>query len=321
MATRPSTAEILAAARAADGKVSAVSQSAHAATPTAHDANAPTGTKDSRANGVSPAAAEHAPPQIKTILREVQGEREQTTPTVVAPPSVQTMLQAVCGNEDDDVGVSRPASVAAMLAEVRRICGTTEKTPPHSVPTPTPPIADRTTASQSARSKPGRLSTAEILAAARQQGSSASNGKPSSPVPACSSAGTTQDILAAARRQGAATGAQPSGTGTRSKPKASQPVAVAASTPGVKEPTTEVADDGRSRPPSMSDVLSRVREETQRRAASVNYPSISEMMRAMRDVDRRTSDRLVRRPDRNGWISKMKRWFADAPDTHQGASI
>lgn len=308
MPTRLSTAEILAAARAADGKRSAAKpapspnrkpEAPSEQEPNASAAETPTVTAPSgAAPPVAVAASESTqPPAISGMLQQVRQNRSPESPA--APTPVRGLLDAVRNNGRTEV---RPASMTAILQKVREICGTS-------------PARPASTGNNAVSTAAKKSSAAEILAAARQ------NAKPTpatggSTPPAKSN--STADILAAARRQGAAKEAGVARANTEPKP---QRLADASKSPQPAKVAGDLADDGRPRPPAMARLLDSVRSSTLERQAGIEYPTLPEMLIELRRLDRRSFRHARDQRSGNGLIARIKQWLSGQHKTHQGASI
>ncbi len=281
MATRLSTADILAAARAADGRSS---DAAQAGRPTKSATPAPSPSRQT--SSVSPPAsvppvAGPDPPAMSASLREVKGEREEELQTVAGPPSVRRMLEAVQGGDD---GPHRPASMAAILGEVRRLCGTADRARTPGLAANSPSVEP---------GKQGRDGQAPSSTAASRR-----------------SGGSTADILAAARRQGAARStASTSAAAQHREPGSASKEAKPLRAVLVNAPR----DDSKPQPASMADVLSRVRSEVRQIEADRKYPPLPEMVTALRHADQRNTSRAAGRRESQDWISRMKHWFSETP--------
>jgi len=317
MVTRLSTAEILAAARAADGKRS-VATSAPVVTERTSESKAEPKTPAAEnlvAARVSEAIPEDGavgaaqPPTIATILQQIRQDRVTPDASPDVPTSMNAVLAAV--RSDGRPGDACPASMTAILQRVREMCGTSSPVP-RAAPTVTTP------ASSPAKNATKKLSTAEIIAAARQNVKPSQQAeRPAIAAKPAAKATSTADILAAARRQGAATGDRTAAK--RSEPKARPSVAA----PQSSQPAESVADasDARPRPPAMAELLATVRSSTQARQADIEYPPLSEMLQELRRLDRRGISRTMSRPGADGWIARIRRWFTGTQETHQGATI
>jgi hypothetical protein len=336
MATRPSTAAILAAARAADGKPSAegasngsVSRLEPIATPQPEEADAAAAAAKAESHPIGKNAdasaadapvernGSHAavPPSVATILSRVRGGRESVQE--VRPPSITEILAKVRESVGSTSAV--PPSVAGMLGEIRH--GSGADRPRTAQP---PQTAGKTAIAAAAK---GRPSTAEILAAARKRATAgvapASSASETTPQPA--SRPKTADILAAARRQGSG-----SASGAATSPPAA-PRPKPAARPAKSEATAEAAPEAvgpgdglQVRPRPAAEILAAVRAEatsvTNGTSADPSLPPLAEMVAALRQLDARSS-RHRRQAEPVGWAGRLRRWFADDRDTHRGASI
>jgi hypothetical protein len=259
------------------------------------------------------------PPAMTAILQQVREDRGNNGPAVPTP--VRSLIDAVRSNGRS--AENRPPSMTAILQRVREVCGTEGSA---SRPSPSTTAA----ASNSAPATAGagataakKLSTAEILAAARQ------NAKPSiaaTPKPVATSVtkgGSTADILAAARRQGAVKGESTVRKSGEAKP---HPVQAPSRPP---QPSASVAppeappagSDGRPRPPAMTDLLASVRSSTLEHQAGIEYPPLAEMVSELRRLDRRAFGHATNPASADGFIARIKRWLSGSRDTYQGASI
>lgn len=333
MATRPSTAAILAAARAADGKRSVGASRGSVSTLEPLPAPEPEEARDveadaadsrphapgsNRAVDAPGAPAERGgspavPPSVTTILSEVRGRREAASE--VRPPSIGEILAKV----REAVGGAPPAppSVARMLGEIRGPGGGNGSRPvqplqPGKGVAPTVPK--------------GRLSTAEILAAARKKTGEASPAR-SAAVPPAPPAGRTKtaDILAAARRQGAGSASSsPSAAPAAPRPKTAARRVESEAPPQTAPDSPPFTDGSQIRPKSAAEILATIRAEAASLSdgASVDssLPSLTEMIAALRQLDARSLRRRCQ-AEPAGWAGRLRRWFSRDRDTHRGASI
>ena len=303
MPIRLSTAEILAAARAADGKQSA-SKPAQAAEPRTES------TESAQKSPAVPSPAQSAPPEmagerisppaIGPILQQVRQVRGSDGPAVPTP--LRSLLDAVRSNGKTDVC---PPSIAVILQRVRDVCGTS---------------GERTSGSTASVTNPGKSrSTAEILAAARQNKKPATiTGESTAAVKPVAKAASTADILAAARRQGAIKADGGAAARSKSEPRSS---AAPVQPSQRSEPAAVISDDGRPRPPAMAELLASVRSSTLEHQAAIAYPPLAEMLNDLRRLDRRGIGRASSQRAADGLLAKVKRWFSGSRDIHQGASI
>jgi hypothetical protein len=331
MANRPTTAEILAAARAA--------------------ANRPSTPKESASNGV--ALAEHRPETLEAVSRGEEtrggGETPERMLTQAArategsngasPPRMQEILAEVRSSSSSSEswrGESAPPSVAAILAEVRRICGT--------MPTESINTADAVQRANASPPTPKRRpSTAEILAAARNQGASSGLAASSATAPSGDTRPrTTAEILAAARRQGGATASSASVASSKrartlgaSSPakkgerlqgdvpaRTPTPVRTTTVPPGGDAVNPGVVDDAKPRPKPIDELLADVRANaTARTVVDADLPSLPEMIAALRRLDEQRQARRNGRAGESGWRALLRRWLGHGTETRHGASI
>lgn len=285
MAPRLSTAEIIAAARAADGKRPAAMPAAvseRKAEPKAESASPPPEAPAAAPLAVTPPSGVSSgtqPRETAAILRQVRQDRKPEGLAAV-PHSMHDVLDAV--RKDGRPAEVRPASMTTILQRVREMCGTSDAAS-RAVPVASAPATNtaRTNTTNTA-STAKRPSTAEILAAAR------ANAKPAS---------------VAGQAKAAA------------KPNAKANERTQVATP-VADPS-----DGRPRPPAMADLLSSVRSSISDRQSRIEYPSLKEMLRELRSVDQRRFGQMTSQRPPDGWIGRVKRWLTGTSDTHQGASI
>lgn len=332
MATRPSTAAILAAARAADGKRAAAGSSTgsssvlarlpaaepneagHTAGDAADSGSRPWGRdpgidatdEPAECNG-SPAIA---PPSVTTILSEVRGGREGAQE--LGPASIREILAKVRAATGE--GQLAPASIAGMLGEIRGTGGT-ERLQPSPVP--------QATGKAAPSPSKGRPSTAEILAAARKntRGGAPAAGAAATTAPA--GRPNTADILAAARRQGggSAMGAVPASPAAPRPKPTSRPAKAQVGAQPAHAPWS--AEGSEIRPKSVSEILASIRTELEATFNSTeadSLPPLAEMVYALRQLDARSSRRR-RPPEPTTLAGRLRRWFAGDSDTHRGASI
>lgn len=310
MATRLSTAEILAAARAAGknrgapishgqsvvadpvGEVSAATAPANGQLAAAAETSQASVTNPVAGESIpaDPVDNKPVPASLSVILGKVRREREAEASTVDQPPSIAAVLQRVreaAGANSvvstNQPAASRPASIAAILDQVRGAGGAAPSEP--SVPRP----KQAAKAASPARQSQKRPSTAEILAAARAR----------------SAAGSTGEATAAVER-----------------PKRPKPTA-RPSSPVVATPASggTVADDGAIRPKSVAEILAAVRRAAQ--AAEVAaLPELSVMIAELRRQDAKEPGAASRSgTPADGWASRLLRWISDHGRTHRGASI
>lgn len=298
MPNRLSTAEILAAARAADGKRRGAASTAATkrskvaagnsqdggggvaiqeieeasprepvviAASNGHASVAPPQTAlmiaaiRSQPNGT--ALVHPFPPSVATMLASIHSQPNGVAAPASIPPSVATMFAAIRGEDCHRSAPAAPLSVAGMLADVR------------GVAQPIPIARNTHTGEDSQLDSPPAVNgkphgrTTDILAAARRQGAVGS-GK-SLEKPTRKPASATADILAAARRQGAAGASKPSGN---SRKKAASPAALNGSQPP-KRTTADIlaaarnqgAAKGTSRTPTPNSVSAKSKPPRQSR--------------------------------------------------------
>lgn len=326
MALRPTTAEILAAARAAG------SRSAPAAAASTSDAAGvgtvtlePPVTQERHTQVPAPAPPSingdrtaAVPPSIGSILRDVKVGREGSTAVAAVPPAVMSMLAQIRGTQAGTKPT--PPSMAKILADMRHACGTTAAVP--ALPAETAPPASVTAPKR-------RPSTSEILAATRKKASGAASEPPATlharshdPAPP-----KTSSILEAAQRQG---GAGSAGTvaptaGDVSRFKVAPAITAKSDGTGLKS----VGEASRAaRPKAIADVLAAARAAVAGEPdsfAETSFPPLRDMVAELRQSDRRRSTQIRRgqqEPIENaGLLARFRRWVSSAFGTHQGASI
>lgn len=322
MANRPSTAAILAAARAADGRRNGANgsnsqvapkpptpaETQGVPTPPQAVARLPAVELPVERNGSDAVV----PPSVAAILEKVRGQREATT-VDARPPSVATILDHVRGSGPR--GVVNPPSMATVLEDVRRAAGGTGSRPAR--PAATPAVHRAPTGVNAAAGR--RPATADILAAARKQDGSGPS-VPGAPAKA-SAPSKTAAILAAARRQGAGAATGPAAASPRPKPSP-RPIMTGSPSAAVSPPPKE-SDDAAVRPNSIAKTLAAVRSAAGAGLgdppADLTLPPLAEMVSALRQLDVGSATRVRNRP--TGWVAKLRSWFAEDRETHRGASI
>ncbi len=334
MATRPSTAAILAAARARDGKRADspppasptvasppakpkgdASRSPTSASAPVFEASAtPSAGNETTSEGL-PAQNGHAlaPASVAAILGKIRAGRELAV-AEVAPPSIGDILAKV--REATGGATSAPPSIGRLLDEVRRLSGTTKTLPA------VPPAA--VTRGVDASSPKRRPDTAAVLAAARKQGSGSTPSVGSTPRPTGASS-RTADILAAARRQGASA-AQGSSAPKPTSPKPSAaPRPTKAESPGPTRGQRDTPDaDSEVRPKPVAEILAAVRSGASaagETSVDLTLPPLAEMVSALRRLDSRLSTPRLNAAEPVGWAGRLRRWFGGDPSTHRRASI
>ena len=279
MANRLSTAEILAAARAADGsgaggrKLAApgVGRSSRAERPDSSSSVAVLEREDSTEDFEEQAALEEippanengkvvasTPPSVSKLIAAARGDAREGSRSSKAPPSMAAILADL--RKETSPALPTPPSMARILADVR---GGSAVTPVKETTSKDKAASDsRDSKTDTSRSTTGRGSTASILAAARKQGG-AGGGKPSVKQPA-NPAGEkpsgTASILAAARKQGGAksgkppaktsaspVGEKPSGTAAilaaaRKQGRAGTTATASSSKKAIKQPPRDVSE-------------------------------------------------------------------------------
>ncbi len=345
MTRRPSTAEILAAARAADGRKPSGTTSTATAPPSqagvedqidTQEPAAPTTSSDKvdksdkvvapknrrseseRPDAASVEAGAATPPSMASILQRVRAGREGSPAAAIVPPAMSRILEDVRG----DRSAPAPLSAKSILDQVRQ--------PGSARPVPKSDSESSEAAKPVSASSQRRMSTAEILAAARKP--AGSNASPSSTDTQKTGAAEkrpsarskTAEILAAARRQDGAgpkkPGAPKAGAGADRPPRPKPPKKTS---PPAAESVKGRAATSTVSPPSISEMLSAVRAVAGPQAATATtYPPLSEMIAMLRQQDRRSTARdhtelAGRRKNGSGnWLSRLQRWAGNALGTH-----
>ena len=245
MAHRLSTAEILAAARAADGSgprgtktlaradgselpVESPNSSASVAVLEPDDSTEDFGDQSTPAefppadrNGKAVAAT---PPSVSKLIAAARDEAQEASQSSNAPPSMAAIFAEL--RKERSSALPTPPSMAQILADIR---GGSAVTSVNQISSKKEAASDsRASQTNKSGSATGRGSTASILAAARKQG--AGDGKPSGKPPASPTGekpSGTASILAAARKQGGARSAKPPAT-TSASPIGEKPSGTAA---------------------------------------------------------------------------------------------
>lgn len=247
MANRLSTAEILAAARAADGSGSrgtkTIARAAGSELPVESpnssasvavlepDGSTEDFTDQTTPEGNSPAdrngkAVASTPPSVSKLIAAARDDAQQARQSANAPPSMASIFAEL--RAETPPALPAPPSMARMLADIR---GGSAVTPVNQTSSKKEAASDsRASQPNKSGSATGRGSTASILAAARKQG--AGGGKPSGKPPASPTGENekpsgTASILAAARKQGGARSAKPPAK-TSASPVAEKPSGTAA---------------------------------------------------------------------------------------------
>lgn len=310
MANKLSTSEILAAARAADGRQ-------------------PSPQKSVAADKLRVGVTRKVLSDDLTVKQVPDSPEEES----VRPDSMRMLLERV--RETSNVAPIeelRPAALGEVLKDVRRLAGTGLPEPRSMSKillqvrqeTGSSPLTASSTQGVRLEKKPvdrpalGRPSTAEILAAARKPVSEKPDPRP---VPSASnrkagSGPSTADILAAARKQGAVSAAdrpdRPLNSHTAKKPS----VRAAKSIPDVATAVRGPA------PVAISEVLQAVRREAAgQQALAPPLPPLAEMVRELRLMAHRPVARRGDVAEKEGWTNRFQRWLNRVNGTHQGASI